>query len=128
MDKDAAKCDICRRPVVWPSHYGDWECPHCHQRYEYDEGLKITLTDAQWALLRNPPRWIPVSERLPTHDTRVLVAAKQRDGEVVVKEMLFVDWSLPPEPPAPAWSDDYGGEEFESVTHWMPLPKPPEVK
>jgi len=72
--------------------------------------------------------WIPVSERLPTHDTRVLVAAKQRDGEVVVKEMLFVDWSLPPEPPDPAWSDDYGGEEFESVTHWMPLPEPPEVK
>jgi len=82
----------------------------------------------EYMALRDPGRWIPASERLPAHDTRVLVAAKQRDGEVVVKEMLFVDWSLPPEPPAPAWSDDYGGEEFDSVTHWMPLPEPPEVK
>jgi hypothetical protein len=80
---------------------------------------------AQWNAMHGVGRWIPVSERLPAHDTRVLVAAKQRDGEVVVKEMLFVDWSLPPEPPAPAWSDDYGGEEFDSVTHWQPLPEPP---
>jgi len=91
--------------------------------YEFQTKAMDSLTDA---FLER--RWIPASERLPAHDTRVLVAAKQRDGEVVVKEMLFVDWSLPPEPPAPAWSDDYGGEEFDSVTHWMPLPEPPEVK
>jgi len=116
MDKDAAKCDICRRPVVWPSHYGDWECPHCHQRYEYDEGLKITLTDAQWALLRNPPRWISVAERLPEKHTAVLVHtdmdgnhAASFDGE--------------------EWFCDYGGAWlFPNVTHWMPLPEPPEVK
>ncbi len=71
-------------------------------------------------------RWIPVSERLPEHDSRVLVAAKQPDGQLVVKELLFVDWSDPPEPPRPEWSGDRGHER--NVTHWMPLPEPPEVK
>jgi hypothetical protein len=74
----------------------------------------------------NSRQWIPVSERLPEHDSNVLVAAK-RDGEYVVKEMLFVDWSKPPEPPRPEWCDDCGGEDVENVTHWMPLPAPPEV-
>ena len=116
MDKDAAKCDICRRPVVWPSHYGDWECPHCHQRYEYDEGLKITLTDAQWALLRNPPRWIPVSERLPEGSCRVLAWDGTR-----VSEVHF-------HPRAKQSEQWYSFAGHESPTHWMPLPEPPEVK
>jgi hypothetical protein len=119
--KDAAKCDICRKPVVWPSHYGDWECPHCHQRYEYDEGLKITPTDAQWSLLRNPPRWISVEEQWPKHGSDVLVAYKageyvllgvgEFDGTTVNDDGLTVPYFK-----------GIGGFE---VTHWMPLPEPP---
>jgi hypothetical protein len=82
--------------------------------------------DAIAAACQLVPKWIPVSERLPEHESNVLVAAK-RDGEYVVKEMLFVDWSKPPEPPRPEWCDDCGGEDVENVTHWMPLPEPPEV-
>jgi hypothetical protein len=121
MDKDAAKCDICRKPVVWPSHYGDWECPHCHQRYEYDEGLKIKPTDAQWALLRNPPRWIAVQEQWPKHGSDVLVAYKagkyvllgvgEFDGTTVNDDGVTVPYFK-----------GIGGFE---VTHWMPLPEPP---
>jgi len=70
-------------------------------------------------------RWIPVSERLPEHDTNVLIAVGRKDGEVVVKEVLFVDWSLPHEPADPRFSDDYGGEDLKDVSHWMPLPEPP---
>jgi hypothetical protein len=73
------------------------------------------------------PRWIPVSERLPEHDTSVLISVRRKDGEVVVKEVLFVDWSLPHEPADPRFADDYGGEDLKDVTHWMPLPAPPEV-
>ena len=87
--------------------------------WEMREKILFDITDAF-----TRARWIPVSERLPEHDSNVLVAAK-RDGEYVVKEMLFVDWSDPPDPPRPEWSDDWGGEEFENVTHWMPLPPPP---
>jgi hypothetical protein len=117
-------CDICQRPVQWPSHYGDWECPHCHQPYEYDEGLRISLTDAQWALLRNPPRWIPVEERLPEEGVRVLVCniyggslPNQGDTGYVVDHGVMEDgeWCI---------QDDL----FFHVTHWMPLPSPPDVK
>jgi hypothetical protein len=113
MDKDAAKCDICRKPVVWPSHYGDWECPHCHQPYEYDEGLKITLNDAQWAMLRNPPRWIPVGERLPEPHHHV------------------IGWQPDFARTAEVWIGSSGqwlGGDFEpagDITHWIPLPQPP---
>jgi hypothetical protein len=119
MDKDAAKCDICRKPVVWPSHYGDWECPHCHQPYEYDEGLKITLNDAQLALLRNPPRWIPVGERLPEDNVDVLVRRKTDCGmrSVAAYRSSGRDcWTIT--------DGDYSEFYDHSVTHWMPLPGP----
>ena len=116
-------CDICQRPVQWPSHYGDWECPHCHQPYEYDEGLRISLTDAQWALLRNPPRWIPVQERLPEEGVVVLAyLPKQADVESgVYASMLSKLQTL-----KGTFSTSFGFG-FEA-THWMPLPEPPEVK
>jgi hypothetical protein len=115
MDKDAAKCDICRKPVVWPSHYGDWECPHCHQPYEYDEGLKITLNDAQWAILRNPPQWIQVSERPPESERVVLIC---HNGTVGMARLYSDGWY---------WDMDEWHKPF-TPTHWMPLPEPPEVK
>jgi len=131
--KDAAKCDICRKPVVWPSHYGDWECPHCHQRYEYDEGLKITLTDAQWALLRNPPRWIPVSERPPEEYQTVLVMT---DAGVSAGEIRFPDsecemdetWWMVFKDMRDRLNSWAGFIPLSVVTHWMPLPEPPEKK
>lgn len=51
-------------------------------------------------------RWIPCSERLPEVGVEVLVYSES-DGEAV---------------------DYYGGEFFRwpDVTHWMPLPEPPE--
>lgn len=109
-------CDICQRPVQWPSHYGDWECPHCHQPYEYDEGLRISLTDAQWALLRNPPKWVSVEERLPEDGVKVLVCHIGKDGHNLdVGEMEGDEWCI-------------YNDLFFDVTHWQPLPEPPEVK
>jgi hypothetical protein len=123
MDKDADKCDICRKPVVWPSHYGDWECPHCHQRYEYDEGLKITPTDAQWALLRNPPRWISVEEQWPAHGSDVLVAYKA--GQYVLLGVgEFDGTTVNDDGVTVPYFKGIGGFE---VTYWMPLPEPPEA-
>ena len=100
------KCDICGAENAVPS-YGDWDCEQCGQRYSYDECHRISLTAVQWALLRNPPRWIPVSERLPPEETRVLAY----DGTSVFEsEYMHGRWE---------WLAD--------VTHWLPLPNPPEV-
>ena len=52
--------------------------------------------------------WIPVSERLPDEEVRVLAT----DGtDVFDSEYMRGNWE---------WLAD--------VTHWMPLPEPPKVK
>lgn len=71
-----------------------------------------------------PPRWIPVGERLPEEGVRVLVCniyggslPNQGDTGYVVDNGVIEDeeWCIPDDP-------------FFHVTHWMPLPEPPEVK
>jgi hypothetical protein len=55
-------------------------------------------------------QWIPVSERLPEGDVRVLVVV---DG---VTDIACLSWQY-------GWMyEDYGSLE---PTHWMPLPEPP---
>lgn len=61
-------------------------------------------------------RWIPVGERLPPHGVQVFVA--MATGLEVMR-----------------WREDAGMWEWWdgdiddlNVTHWMPLPEPPEVK
>jgi hypothetical protein len=80
-----------------------------------------------------PYEWISVEDRLPEIDpygkgryggarsVRVLCACKQRDGRTFVKEGYYepcgnghVVWRIP--------------GSIDSVTHWMPLPEPPNKK
>jgi hypothetical protein len=65
------------------------------------------------------PQWISVKERLPEMNEWVLV-----DGPIIVRLI---------EPPSSNWKGAYAWEtdhesfyDFKDVTHWMPLPKPPE--
>lgn len=71
------------------------------------------------------PRWIPVEERLPDHDELVLVIASGKPKENITLDeavelaTLYSDgWCLE------TWPEWVGAK----VTHWMPLPEPPEVK
>lgn len=111
-----AKCDICHAENEVPN-YGDWACSQCGQRYEYDEGHRIRLTDAQLESLRNPPRWIPVSERLPEHGE--IVAVVTRFGVVLAADRDGGKWFHT--------APEMVTQEIHCVTHWMPLPKPPQV-
>ena len=65
-------------------------------------------------------RWIPVEERLPEDRGDVLVAAywHERWG-------VYMGWCAPERA---AWSVHIGiGDRNDvAVTHWMPLPEPPE--
>ena len=67
-------------------------------------------------------RWIPVEERLPEDRSDVLVVAywHERWG-------VYMDWCAPERA---AWSVHIGiGDRSDiAVTHWMPLPEPPEVE
>lgn len=60
-------------------------------------------------------RWVPVEERLPELNTRVLV---YRDGCFAVSEIWIYDYEQ-----KPMW--DYTGIGGDP-THWMPLPNGPE--
>ena len=70
------------------------------------------------------PRWIPIEEQWPKHLSDVLVAYKcgkyvrigvgEFDGTTVNDEGITIPYFK-----------GIGGFE---VTHWMPLPEPPEVK
>ncbi len=73
-------------------------------------------------LRRQVPRWIPVDERLPEDRSNVLVVAywHERWG-------VYMGWCAPERA---AWSVHIGiGDRNDvAVTHWMPLPEPPEVE
>jgi hypothetical protein len=69
---------------------------------------------ARIAKLEAAQRWIPVSERLPEDMRNVL--GLSRNAQLVVS---YIDeykmWYAP-------------GADMLRVTHWMPLPQPPEVQ
>lgn len=118
MSTYETKCDTCGAVNEVPN-YGDWDCCQCGQGYTYDEGHQIRLTDAQWALLRNQPRWIPVDERLPDHLQPVIgwhPGSYRAFGEVC--------WNATEK----QWQDVDTGLACGDVTHWMKMPEPPEVK
>lgn len=58
------------------------------------------------------PKWIPVTERLPDRNYNCLVAD---DGTIVYGYMNFIG----------EWMDCFG-DKLKYVSHWMPLPQPPE--
>lgn len=56
-------------------------------------------------------KWIPVSERLPDEYTNVLVMSKRFEEPKIDQVWIIRGEKI--------WTLDY-------VTHWMPLPKPPQ--
>lgn len=79
-------------------------------------------------------KWIDVEDKLPKLEEastkvsvhhrpksiRVLCVCKQRSGKVLVKEGYYELWSG-----KPCWRIP---GSIDSVTHWMPLPEPPECQ
>ena len=72
------------------------------------------------AELEAAQRWIPVSERLPQIGVRVLFYNN------FIKN-IHKGWFSGDE-----WTSDigifYNGDKLKRITHWMPLPEPPEVQ
>ena len=63
-------------------------------------------------------QWISVKDRLPPEMDKVLVASKP-------KETYYIDfawWT------GHGWYRGYRKSSYKNVTHWMPLPEPPEVE
>ena len=71
------------------------------------------------------PRWIPVTERLPKYGVRVL-ATDMYEGDDYTGICTREEY---PDDPDGCWIDDRGWwHAIDDATHWMPLPKAPEVE
>lgn len=113
-------CDAC----------GNAACPKgLIPRCSYYEKMQsIHAADAIEELMRRceqfqympPPAWIPVTERLPKEGEFVLVYGdlypNKRDGGVIAVSKRM-DWNY--------WQG-FGRER--DITHWMPLPTPPQAE
>lgn len=71
------------------------------------------------------PRWIPVTERLPEYGVRVL-ATDMYEGDDYTGIRTREEY---PDDTDGCWYDEMGRwYPIGDATHWMPLPKAPEVK
>jgi hypothetical protein len=106
-----------------PAHGTCCTCQKCGHTYDecrcdFDEALDdLDKANARIAELEAAQRWVPVSERLPEPYTRVLACIKSGYMEV---DYRFA------EPIIEVGIADF--YSLENVTHWMPLPEPPEVQ
>jgi Lar family restriction alleviation protein len=82
-----------------------------------------------WNERAQEDKWIPVKEKLPDKDGRYLVC----DGGAVLEACFSPTGQLRRNQNGefyrlPSWSttDCYESEDLDHVTHWMPLPEPPE--
>lgn len=78
-------------------------------------------------------KWISLKDRLPEIYDFVLVYANNK-GTGEPKPMSIARWNnskwefinhSPPMPNYGAWMDIEYNMDYDDITHWMPLPKPP---
>lgn len=83
-----------------------------------DESTHVSKSEL-YVAVEDLPRWIPVSERLPEENVSVLVFTKDGKFDRAGMHVAILDEDG-------EWYPSHGdGYMFPVVTHWMPLPEPP---
>ena len=80
--------------------------------------LITALTASNEVIAKIKPKWIPVTERLPKENGFYLCLYKHKaPGGIAMDEGLSIlQWI----------NNKWGINDIYLVTHWMPLPQPPE--
>lgn len=96
----------------------------------WHEGYKDGYRAAVW----ERPRWISVEERLPEASGEFLVFKHYRDGYNTIGTLSFCKAYTSLDLPVRGdywirYDSEYGDINMtDVVTHWLPLPEPPEVE
>lgn len=91
--------------------YHGWNGQITGARYFLDAAEMLQTAADENARLREAQRWIPIGERLPNSDALVLVFSEpMRGSEAQIQR-------------AKGWACH---NPRTDITHWMPLPAPPE--
>jgi hypothetical protein len=114
-------CPICGKPVEVGDFSGEhWfifsECGN-----EFAPNYVKTREELIAAWNRRPSGWISVNKRMP-EKTGEYLTYQERNGEYHTIE-YWAPEDLPRGIYFPGWDFDH-----ERVTHWQPLPEPPEVE
>ena len=86
-------------------------CDDCLTCASHDDALDMAIS-----ALREQPKWISVEERLPEVESSYLTYTDK--GRIIIDSFCIY-----PEHGTKFWVGGNG-----RVTHWMPLPEPPEVE
>ena len=79
---------------------------------------KLTSVEEENARLKEERRWIPVSERMPESNRRVIFISLEGTVYCGMHQSSV-----------PQWVADgcyFHSSWYKFVTHWMPLPEPPQ--
>lgn len=108
---DTVDCEECPYAIMLATKY-EKTVIGCAETVKQDTVAYIKQLEGQ------VPRWIPVEERLPEGDEDVLVYIHNYQDETFVDVGYYKSSSK-------KWAC-YASTERDDITHWMPLPEPPE--
>ena len=127
--------EALRKCIGWNSGYLCGECPYwngsamckpelCNDAIALIDRLESERDEA----LAKVPKWISVEERMPEHGTDVLVLTAP--GTLSLgKNCVVAEYIHPRMEKSGVFINFYAGYDDKNilaVTHWMPLPEPPE--
>lgn len=106
---------------VWPEDGELSELTWCSHNQHHDDTLYVRADLVNGNSPVTPDGWISCSERMP-EDTKMLLAFSQ--GEIVA---AYWNWVVNPIDYKKYRAFTYlSGNILDDVTHWMPLPEPPQ--
>ena len=128
--RDQELVNALREHAEW-AEANEWETPitlcddltEAADRLENQNAHIAALQQEIEKLRRQVPRWIPVEERRPEYNARVLTF------DMRAKNKYIGIWTREKDPDDgnDCWFDSAGWwYAFDEITHWMPLPEPPE--
>lgn len=106
---------------VWPEDGELSELTWCSHNQHHDDTLYVRADLVNGNYPVTPDGWISCSERMP-EDTKMLLAFSQ--GQIVA---AYWNWVMSPIDYKKYRAFTYlSGNILDDVTHWMPLPEPPQ--